>query len=124
MLNGKVAIVTGSTSGIGLAIAEVLAEAGADIVLNGFGETQAIERLRAGVAERHGIRALYSGADMGKTEDIEALIRLADREFGRLDILVNNAGIQHVAPIDEFPLDKLDAILSINLAAVFKAIRF
>jgi 3-hydroxybutyrate dehydrogenase len=124
MLKGKVAIVTGSTSGIGLGIAEGLAQAGADVVLNGFGDAAEIERLRTGLGSRHGVRVLYSPADMGKTEDIEAMVRLADRELGRLDILVNNAGIQHVAPVDEFPIDKWDAILAINLTAAFKAIRF
>ena len=124
MLKGKVAVVTGSTSGIGLGIAEGLTQAGAEVVLNGFGDAAEIERIRAGLAQRHGVRVLYSAADMSKTEDIEGLIKLADNELGRLDILVNNAGIQHVAPIDEFPLDKLDAIISINLVAAFKAIRF
>jgi 3-hydroxybutyrate dehydrogenase len=124
MLKGRVAVVTGSTSGIGLAIADGLAAAGADVVLNGFGDAAGIERIRADLAHRHGVRALYSPADMSRTEDIERMIRLADVELGRLDILVNNAGIQHVAPIDEFPLDKLDAIISINLVAAFKTIRF
>ena len=124
MLKGRVAIVTGSTSGIGLAIAEALAADGADIVLNGFGDAQAIERIRAGIADRHRVRVVYSGADMGRTADIEGLIQLASAELGRLDVLVNNAGIQHVAPIDEFPLDKLEAIININLTAAFKAIHF
>jgi 3-hydroxybutyrate dehydrogenase len=124
MLKGKVAVVTGSTSGIGLGIAEGLAAEGADVVLNGFGDAAEIERIRAGLADRHRVRVLYSAADMSKTADIEAMIQLTRRELGRLDVLVNNAGIQHVAPIDEFPLDKLEAIIDINLNAAFKAIHF
>lgn len=124
MLQGKAAIVTGSTSGIGLGIAEGLAAAGVNIVLNGFGEAAEIERIRSGLAAKHGVRVLHSPADMSKTADIEAMIALASSEFGRLDILVNNAGIQHVAPVDEFPLDKWDAIIAINLTAAFKTIRF
>ncbi|MEP7084770.1 MAG: 3-hydroxybutyrate dehydrogenase, partial [Betaproteobacteria bacterium] len=124
MLQGKAAIVTGSTSGIGLGIAEGLAAAGVDIVLNGFGDASDIERIRSGLVAKHGVRVLHSPADMSKTADIEAMIALASSEFGRLDILVNNAGIQHVAPIDEFPLDKWDAIIAINLTAAFKTIRF
>jgi 3-hydroxybutyrate dehydrogenase len=124
MLQGKVAVVTGSTSGIGLGIAEALAAAGVDVVLNGFGDAAGIERTRAALAAKHGVRVLYSAADMSSTEDIEALIGRAAKELGRLDILVNNAGIQHVAPVDEFPLDKWDAVLAINLTAAFKTIRF
>jgi 3-hydroxybutyrate dehydrogenase len=124
MLKGKVAVVTGSTSGIGLGIAEGLAAEGADVVLNGFGDAAEIERIRAGLADRHRVRVLYSAADMSNTADIEAMIQLTRRELGRLDVLVNNAGIQHVAPIDEFPLDKLEAIIDINLNAAFKAIHF
>ena len=124
MLKGKAAVVTGSTSGIGLGIAEGLAAAGVDIVLNGFGDPVEIKRAQTDLANRHGVRVLYSPADMSRTEDIERLIQLADREFGRLDILVNNAGIQHVAPIEEFPLEKWDLILAINLSAAFKTIRF
>jgi 3-hydroxybutyrate dehydrogenase len=124
LLRGRTAVATGSTSGIGLGIADGLAAAGADVILNGFGERDEIERLRADLAARHGRRVLYSAADMSRTEDIEQLIGLADREFGRLDILVNNAGIQHVAPIEEFPIEKWDLILAINLSAAFKTIRF
>ncbi|MEO8136563.1 MAG: 3-hydroxybutyrate dehydrogenase [Betaproteobacteria bacterium] len=124
MLQGKVAVVTGSTSGIGLGIAEALAAAGVDVLLNGFGDAAEIERSRAALAAKHGVRVLYSAADMSSTEDIEALIGRAANELGRLDILVNNAGIQHVAPVDEFPLDKWDAVLAINLTAAFKTIRF
>ena len=124
MFKGKVAVVTGSSSGIGLAIAEALAADGAHVVLNGFGDADGIERMRIDLEKRHGVRALYSPADMSRTADIEQMIQLAESEFGRIDILVNNAGIQHVAPIDEFPLDKLDAIIDINLKACFKAIHF
>ena len=124
MLTGKAAVVTGSTSGIGLGIARGLAAAGVDIVLNGFGDPAEIKRAQTDLAKHHGVRVLYSPADMSKTEDIERMIQLAEREFGRIDILVNNAGIQHVAPIEEFPLDKWDLILAINLSAAFKTIRF
>ena len=123
-LAGKSALVTGSTSGIGLGIAEGLAAAGVDVVLNGFGDATDIERTRSTLAARHGVRVLYSAADMSATADIETMIALADGELGRLDILVNNAGIQHVAPVDEFPIDKWDAVLAINLTAAFKTIRF
>jgi len=124
MLQGKSAVVTGSTSGIGFGIADALAAAGVNVVLNGFGDAAAIGRLRADLAAKHGVRVLYSAADMTNTADIEALVALAAHEFGGLDILVNNAGIQYVAPVDEFPLDKWDAVLAINLTAPFKMIRF
>ncbi|MGH7093215.1 MAG: SDR family NAD(P)-dependent oxidoreductase, partial [Stellaceae bacterium] len=96
MLKGKVAIVTGSTSGIGLALAGALAAEGCDVMLNGFGDAQAIERLRAGLAERHGVRAGYNGADMAKPAQIRDLVAVTAQRFGAVDILVNNAGIQHV----------------------------
>ena len=123
MLNGKTAIITGSTSGIGLGIAEAMAQAGANIVLNGFGDAMEIERIRGDLAERTGTRVVYSPADMSKSGAIENMIRQAVDAFGAVDIMVNNAGIQHVAPIDEFPPEKWDAILAINLSSAFHATR-
>jgi 3-hydroxybutyrate dehydrogenase len=123
MLQGKSALVTGSTSGIGKAIAERLAAAGCDVMLNGFGDADEIEQLRAGLEHEHGVRVRYNGADMTKPEQIAELVRETAEAFGRLDILVNNAGIQHVAPVDEFPLDKWDAIIAINLNSSFHTIR-
>src|SRR6267143_2034140 len=123
MMKGKTALVTGSTSGIGLGIAEALAKQGANIVLNGFGERSEIERLRARLAEQHHIDVHYDGADMSKPDAIEAMMKTALAKFGALDVLVNNAGIQHVAPVDEFPLDKWNAIIAINLSAAFHTTR-
>lgn len=123
MLKGKSAIVTGSTSGIGLAIAHALAEAGCNVMLNGFGDTDAIEDLRSAIETEHQVRALYSGADMTKPDEIAGLAEEATAGFGTLDILVNNAGIQHVAPIDEFPPEKWDTILAINLSSSFHTTR-
>ena len=120
-LKGRVAVVTGSTSGIGLGIAERLAAEGCHLMLNGFGDTAEIERVRAGLAERFGIRAAYSPADMSKPAEIREMVAAAERELGQVDILVNNAGIQHVAPIVDFPEGKWDAILAINLSAAFHA---
>jgi 3-hydroxybutyrate dehydrogenase len=121
MLRGKRAIVTGSTSGIGQGIAAALAAEGCDIVLNGFGDPPVIERLRAGLAERHGVRAYYIAADMAKPADIRALVNGAAERLGGVDILVNNAGIQHVAPIVDFPEERWDAVIAINLSAAFHA---
>ncbi len=121
MLKGKVAVVTGSTSGIGLGIAEALAAQGADVVLNGFGEEGAIRRLRDELASRHGVRAIHHGADMGRPEEIRDLVATAEREFGRVDVLVNNAGIQFTAPVQDFPDEKWDQVLAINLTAAFHA---
>ena len=121
MLDGKVAIVTGSTSGIGLGIAEAFAGAGAGVVLNGFGDATALEATRSGVASRHGVKVTYSGADMSKPAAIAGMVADAIRDHGKVDILVNNAGIQFVAPIDEFPEAKWDAILAINLSSAFHA---
>jgi 3-hydroxybutyrate dehydrogenase len=122
MLKGKVAIVTGSTSGIGLGIATELAKAGADLVLNGFGDAGEIERIRSGIERDHGVRVVYDGADMSKGDAVRELIARTIEKFGRLDILVNNAGIQFTAPVDEFPAAKWDAILAINLSAAFHGI--
>src|SRR5947199_698166 len=119
MLKGKTAIVTGSTSGIGLGIATALAAEGCDIVLNGFGEPEEIERLRAGLADRHGVRAAYVAADMAKPAEIRALVAEAARRFGAVGILVNNAGIQHVDKIVDFPEERWDAVIAVNLSAAF-----
>jgi 3-hydroxybutyrate dehydrogenase len=121
MLHGKTAIVTGSTSGIGLGIAEALARAGAGVVLNGFGDATQIEKTRAELAQRTGSMVVYSPADMGKPKAIEQMVRQTVDAFGTVDIMVNNAGIQHVAPIDEFPDEKWEAILAINLSSAFHA---
>ena len=123
MLKGKTALVTGSTSGIGLGIAEALAAQGANIMLNGFGVPAEIETLRARLAQQHGVTVLHDGADMSSQPDIEAMMARALGEFGTVDLLVNNAGIQHVAPVEEFPVDKWNAILSINLTAAFHTVR-
>ncbi|WP_395668794.1 3-hydroxybutyrate dehydrogenase [Rhodoferax sp.] len=119
MLKGKTALVTGSTSGIGLGIAKALAAQGADIVLNGFGD---VEGPKAEVAAL-GVRVDYHGADMSKPGEIEEMVRYAQSQFGGVDILVNNAGIQHVARIEQFPVERWDAILAINLSSVFRATR-
>ncbi len=123
MIKGKAAIVTGSTSGIGLGIATSLAAEGCNLLLNGFGDPKAIEALRAELAEKYRIKVVYSPADMSKPADIRAMIALAESELGACDILVNNAGIQFVAPIEDFPDDKWDAIIAINLSASFHAIK-
>lgn len=123
MLKGKTALVTGSTSGIGLAIARALAADGANIMLNGFGDKAAIERERAGLEQEFGIKARYSGADMSKAAEIADMIGATEREFGALDVLVNNAGIQHVANIEDFPIEKWDAIVAVNLSSSFHSIR-
>ncbi|MEQ8667439.1 MAG: 3-hydroxybutyrate dehydrogenase [Rhodospirillales bacterium] len=119
MLKNKVAVVTGSTSGIGLAIARALAAQGADIVLNGFGDADAIEAIRTDLESENDVRVIYDGADMSDGAAVRGLIASSVTAFGRVDILVNNAGIQHTAPIDEFPTEKWDAILAINLSAAF-----
>jgi 3-hydroxybutyrate dehydrogenase len=123
MLNGKTAIVTGSTSGIGLGIARALAKEGANVVINGFGDQAAVETERAGIEKQYAVKAIYSPADMTKPAEIAEMIITAESTFGSVDILVNNAGIQHVSPIEEFPIDKWNAILAINLSAAFHTIR-
>jgi 3-hydroxybutyrate dehydrogenase len=123
MLKGKSALVTGSTSGIGLAIARALAAQGANITLNGFGDKTAIEKERSGIEKEFGVKAVYSAADMTKPAEIADMVKTAEQTFGSLDVLVNNAGIQFVSPIEEFPIDKWDQILAINLSAAFHAIR-
>jgi 3-hydroxybutyrate dehydrogenase len=122
MLKSKVAIVTGSTSGIGLGIAKVLAKQGVDIVLNGFGDAKEIEVIRTGIEREHDVRAVYDGADMSKGDSVRGLVESTVRKLGRIDILVNNAGIQFTAPVEEFPAEKWDAILAINLSAAFHGI--
>jgi 3-hydroxybutyrate dehydrogenase len=122
-LDGKVALVTGSTSGIGLGVARALAESGARIVLNGFGTTDAVSDLVARIENDFGVSAIHLGADMAKPGEIAALIEKALDAFGGLDILVNNAGIQHVAKIEAFPVEKWDAILAINLSSAFHTTR-
>lgn len=123
MTKGRNAIVTGSTSGIGLGLAQTFAAGGMNVMLNGFGEAGEIEDIRSGLEQDHGVRALYSGADMSKPDEIAAMVGEAKSAFGSVDVLVNNAGIQHVAPIEEFPVEKWDAIMAINLSAAFHTIR-
>lgn len=123
-LKGKTALVTGSTSGIGLGIAEAFAREGANLILNGLGEAAEIENLRRRLADAYRVRVAYDGADMSRASAIEAMMRGAAEDFGGVDILVNNAGIQHVAPVDDFPPAKWDAIIAINLSAAFHTTRF
>jgi len=119
MLKGKTAVVTGSTSGIGLGIAEGFAKEGVNLVLNGFGDAAEIEAIRAGLASKFGIKVTYDGADMSKPDQIEAMMKKAAADFGGVDILVNNAGIQHVCPVEDFPTAKWDAIIAINMSSAF-----
>ncbi len=121
MLQGKIAIVTGSTSGIGLGIATALAAEGCDIMLNGFGDPAAIDDLRRRLAEQHRVRVAYSPADMSKPAEIRAMVAATVEQLGGVDILVNNAGIQHVAKVVDFPEDRWDAVIAINLSAAFHA---
>ena len=123
ILQSKSAVVTGSTSGIGLAIARALAAEGADVLINGFGAAEDIEKERAGIEAEFKVKAVYSPADMTKPDQIAAMIALAESSFGKVDILVNNAGIQHVDPIEDFPIDKWDQIIAINLSSAFHAMR-
>ena len=123
MLQGKVAIVTGSTSGIGYGVARALAQQGAGIMLNGFGDAAEIKQRRDELARESGVKTGYHGADMTKPAEIAQLVEHTIHELGRVDILVNNAGVQHVAPIDQFPIEKWDAVLAINLSSGFHTIR-
>src|SRR3954463_2880611 len=123
MLKGKTALVTGSTSGIGLAIARAFAKDGANVVINGFGQADAIEQERAGIEKDFGVKALYSAADMSKGEEIAAMVAEMGAAIGGIDILVNNAGIQFVSPIEDFPPEKWDQVIAINLSAAFHATR-
>jgi len=123
LLKGKHALVTGSTSGIGAATARALARAGANVTLNGFGETVAIETQRTALADEFKVEVAYSPADMTKPDEIAEMIRNAEKRFGSVDVLVNNAGIQHVAAIEDFPVEKWDAIIAINLSSAFHTIR-
>jgi len=123
MLKGKVAVVTGSTSGIGLGIARQLAAAGADIVVNGFGEPADIDRLCKAIAAQSGVRVGYVPADLSSADEARTLIERATHDMGRVDIVVNNAGIQHVSPVQDFPQDQWDRVVAINLTAVFVTTR-
>ncbi|MGE8396695.1 MAG: 3-hydroxybutyrate dehydrogenase, partial [Comamonas sp.] len=123
MLKGKTALVTGSTSGIGLGIAKALAAQGANILLNGFGEVEAAKAQVVSAGQAHKIRVEYHSADMGQPKDIEAMMAFGIEHFGVIDIVVNNAGIQHVAAVQDFPVDKWDAILAINLSSAFHTTR-
>jgi len=123
MLNGKIALVTGSTSGIGLGIARALARNGAHIVLNGFGDPAEIEAVRASLEADHGVRAAYVHADLSNADEAYALVKHAESDLGPVDILVNNAGIQHTDRIEDFPQDRWDAVIAINLSACFHTMR-
>lgn len=122
-LKGKTALVTGSTSGIGLGIAKALAADGANIVINGFGDAAAIEAERAALEVLNGGKAVYDGADLTKADEVEAMFQRADKDMGGIDILVNNAGMQFVAPVEDFPVEKWDMIIALNLTASFHTIR-
>jgi len=122
-LKDRTALVTGSTSGIGLAYARALAAEGANVVINGFGDADAIEKERSAIETDFKVKARYSAANMMKPDEIAAMVAEAEKEFGAIDILVNNAGIQHVAPVDEFPIEKWDQIIAINLSSAFHATR-
>jgi 3-hydroxybutyrate dehydrogenase len=123
MLNGKVALVTGSTGGIGLGIAQALARQGADLMLNGFGDPAAIDALVTRLTREHGVRVVHSGADMSRASEVTEMVAACAAQLGCVDILVNNAGIQHTAPVAEFPPDKWDQILAINLSSAFHGVR-
>jgi 3-hydroxybutyrate dehydrogenase len=123
MLQGKVALVTGSTSGIGLGMATAMAAQGADVMLNGFGDAKMIADLQKNLTAEYGVRVLYHGADMSKPAEIEDMMRSTESKLGRIDVLINNAGIQHVAPIESFPVERWDAVIAINLSSAFHTTR-
>ncbi len=123
MLKGRSAVITGSTSGIGLAYARALAAEGCDICLNGFGDPAEIESIRTGLERDHGVRALYHGADMARPDEIAALVEAATAALGRIDIMIHNAGIQHTDRIEDFPAEQWDALLAIHLSAAFHLTR-
>jgi len=123
MLKGKSVVVTGSTSGIGLAIARAFAKEGANLTINGFGDKAAIEQERAGIEKEFGVKAIYSGADMTKPAEIAEMIATTEKTFGAVDVLVNNAGIQFVAKVEDFPVEKWDAVIATNLSAAFHTTR-
>lgn len=123
MLKNKTVLITGSTSGIGLGIAEGFAKEGCNLIINGFGDATEIEQIRSTLEKNNGIKVIYDGADMTKPESIENMMVNAAKVFGGVDILVNNAGIQHVSPIEEFPIAKWDAIIAINLSSAFHTTR-
>jgi 3-hydroxybutyrate dehydrogenase len=122
-LAGKTAVVTGSTSGIGLAYARAFAKEGCNVLINGFGEATAIETERANIEKNFGVKAIYDGADMSKPAEIAAMIAIAEKSFGSVDVLINNAGIQFVSPVEDFPIEKWDQIIAINLSSAFHTIR-
>ena len=123
MLKGKTALVSGSTSGIGLALATAFAAEGANVVLNGFGDAHAIETMRNELANSMGVEVRYSPADMTRPDEIATMVADAEKEFGAVDVLCPNAGIQHVAPVDEFPVEKWNAVIAINLSSAFHLVR-
>jgi 3-hydroxybutyrate dehydrogenase len=123
MLKGKSVVVTGSTSGIGLAIARAFAKEGANLTINGFGDKDAIEKERAGIEKEFGVKAIYSGADVTKPDQIAAMVATTEKTFGAVDVLVNNAGIQFVAKVEDFPIEKWDAVIATNLSAAFHTTR-
>src|ERR1044072_1426405 len=122
-LKGKSAVVTGSTSGIGLAIARAFAREGCNLTINGFGPADAIEKERAGIEKEFGVKCIYSCADMSKPAEIAGMIATAEKTFGACDVLVNNAGIQFVAKVEYFPIEKWDAVIAINLSSAFHSCR-
>jgi 3-hydroxybutyrate dehydrogenase len=122
-LKGKSVVVTGSTSGIGLAIARAFAKEGCNLTINGFGDAAAIEKERAGIEKEFGVKAIYSGADMTKPAEIADMIATTEKTFGACDVLVNNAGIQFVAKVEDFPIEKWDAVIATNLSAAFHTCR-
>ena len=122
-MKGKTVLITGSTSGIGLGIAEAFGQQGCNLIINGFGDAAEIESIRSGMEKKNNVRVIYDGADMSKPAAIEAMMVRAAKEFGGVDILINNAGIQNVCPVEEFPPEKWDAIIAINLSSSFHTIR-